>query len=810
MTRNPQGLAPAPPGLAPAPEQLAFALLGPVITLYLMRLDAHLRYGTRSGGKPLFVSRAGVRIRRLYHEYLSARGQAVPGGDDVLWISRCLVAKAVWSRLPDAALALIALQFPTHSLRDVCAAMLQSVGRASVALGCDDAEMRQPASGLRGFLGSRHPVAQAVAGHFREQGVLLEQHLRSIAGSARRIILVDSGWAGTSQGLLAKAFGQWEWSGMYFGKIPGDSSDPDTLARATGLMFDSSGFDPQRPATAFTVYRHLIEGLFEPRGPSVEHLEAHASLGVWAPGSVPLAGEMPTPTEDPLYCAILAYIREQVPRQALTQIDHGGASVMRELARVLVYPRRDEALALGGLRSSADFGKPEVVPVLCSPGDPEHSEQRIRRALWRQGQIALEYPDPLVQLRQGEQLRPRVSPEEIFRAPPARAAPALPKLRQDKATVAVIVRTVNRPQFLRRALASIGRQTFQDYICVVICDGGDLVAALQEARRAPIDPRRLMVIDNKTSRGMEFASNLAIRSVSSEFLAIHDDDDSWEPGFLQRTVEFLTGERGAPYGGVITMANHISEISTPAGPLIRNRRPYRTTKSVQFMDMACENLFNPIAFLFRRDIFDRLQGFNEALPVLGDWEFNLRFLLEADIGVIGERLANYHVRDLEPEGPFGNSVVASRDRHVEYAHIVRHSLMRAATPSGRSHAVLVALGHMEAERIARDREGSGLWMKGLLGIVRALATPGSAALKRQLNSPWYLVRNPDLRTAAVDPVAHWLRLGAGEGRIPAQDLEALAREMIAERDSEHRLAISRLERQLEALQAQVTGDRAQS
>jgi hypothetical protein len=196
--------------------------------------------------------------------------------------------------------------------------------------------------------------------------------------------------------------------------------------------------------------------------------------------------------------------------------------------------------------------------------------------------------------------------------------------------------------------------------------------------------------------------------------------------------------------------------------------------------------------------------------VLGDWEFNLRFLLEADIGVIGERLANYHVRDLEPEGPFGNSVVASRDRHVEYAHIVRHSLMRAATPSGRSHAVLVALGHMEAERIARDREGSGLWMKGLLGIVRALATPGSAALKRQLNSPWYLVRNPDLRTAAVDPVAHWLRLGAGEGRIPAQDLEALAREMIAERDSEHRLAISRLERQLEALQAQVTGDRAQS
>ena len=40
-------------------------------------------------------------------------------------------------------------------------------------------------------------------------------------------------------------------------------------------------------------------------------------------------------------------------------------------------------------------------------------------------------------------------------------------------TVAVLVRTKDRPRFLRRALANIAEQTFTDYTVCVINDGGD-------------------------------------------------------------------------------------------------------------------------------------------------------------------------------------------------------------------------------------------------------------------------------------------------------------------------------------------------
>ena len=43
---------------------------------------------------------------------------------------------------------------------------------------------------------------------------------------------------------------------------------------------------------------------------------------------------------------------------------------------------------------------------------------------------------------------------------------------------------------------------------------------------------------------MEAASNLGVRSSESTYIAIHDDDDLWDPQFLERTVATLD-ETGA-------------------------------------------------------------------------------------------------------------------------------------------------------------------------------------------------------------------------------------------------------------------------
>jgi glycosyltransferase involved in cell wall biosynthesis len=357
------------------------------------------------------------------------------------------------------------------------------------------------------------------------------------------------------------------------------------------------------------------------------------------------------------------------------------------------------------------------------------------------------------------------------------------------AAVAVIVRTVNRPQYLRRALQSVYQQTFHDYVCVVVCDGGNFAAVADECTRSSIDPRRLIVIDNQTSEGMEAASNLGIGRVTSEFIAIHDDDDSWEPEFLRRTVSYLGEPDGLRYGGVVTWATYVSEVTTPDGPIIRSRRPFRTDHVVLFMELARSNLYPPIAFLFRRSIYDRLGGYNSTLPVLGDWEFNLRFLLEADIGVIREPLANYHHRDIEPDRAFGNTVINERGLHTQYEAVVRNSLLRSQLANQRAAGLLVALGSPAGVQSAQRNDEKGTGPKIVNAILRAIATLDSECLKRKLNDPWYLKGNPDIARAGVDPFAHWMRVGAMEGRLPAPDLVELAREMVYEREARVSAAI---------------------
>ena len=57
-------------------------------------------------------------------------------------------------------------------------------------------------------------------------------------------------------------------------------------------------------------------------------------------------------------------------------------------------------------------------------------------------------------------------------------------------------------------------------------------------------------------------------------------------------------------------------------------------RSVDIGAMSIRNQYSPISFLFRRSCYEKISGFDESLPVLGDWDFNLRFLLKYDIGIV--------------------------------------------------------------------------------------------------------------------------------------------------------------------------------
>jgi hypothetical protein len=143
---------------------------------------------------------------------------------------------------------------------------------------------------------------------------------------------------------------------------------------------------------------------------------------------------------------------------------------------------------------------------------------------------------------------------------------------------------------------------------------------------------------------------------------------------------------------VITLSTTVQEKIEGANVTRLGSRPFNShLKSVDLSHIAIRNQFTTISFLFSRDIYNEIGGFNEDMPVLGDWDFNLRFLMKADIGLIPEYLANHHIRvsDSESEGEYGNTVVSGLSRHLEYESQYRHARYREDLARGET-----GLGHL--------------------------------------------------------------------------------------------------------------------
>ena len=288
-------------------------------------------------------------------------------------------------------------------------------------------------------------------------------------------------------------------------------------------------------------------------------------------------------------------------------------------------------------------------------------------------------------------------------------------------TVAVLVRTKDRPRFLRRALANIAEQTFTDYTVCVINDGGDESATRAILQASPLahllegDAPRLMLLT--TSGGnMEAASNAGLAATDSEFVAIHDDDDLWAPEFLERTVGALRAsealicstrvveryERETPEGEFEVYEERIFHDGLPGFGL---QFLYRTNRTV------------PIGILYRRRLHELVGFYDESLPVVGDWEFNLRAAAVTEVLLVDEPLAYWSLRP-EADGADANSVQRPAE-HARFDASVRARAIRDDLQSGGRPGPYLYQAHLMADLERRVIDGHDLTRESL-DLLRSL------------------------------------------------------------------------------------------
>lgn len=249
----------------------------------------------------------------------------------------------------------------------------------------------------------------------------------------------------------------------------------------------------------------------------------------------------------------------------------------------------------------------------------------------------------------------------------------------DRASVDVVMRTKDRPLLLERALRSVIGQTHRDWHILLINDGGDprpvddLVAACADQLSG-----RITILHNPVSLGMSAAANLGLARGQGAFAAVHDDDDSWQPDFLKEGTRCLMAPENRRYGAVLTKWNLVEEAmeatqvhmlaTTVLGP---------DGHVVNLIDVLRKPAIPPISLLWRSAVVRKAGQWNPHLPVLDDWDLNLRALQIADIAIIPLPLANYHVRRSVGAGAYANTVTEAVPTHQRYNTLYVNSLLRA-------------------------------------------------------------------------------------------------------------------------------------
>jgi len=252
--------------------------------------------------------------------------------------------------------------------------------------------------------------------------------------------------------------------------------------------------------------------------------------------------------------------------------------------------------------------------------------------------------------------------------------------------VAVITRTKDRPVFLRRAIRSIVDQTFQDYTHVIVNDGGDrgvlekLLDEFDESVRANIQ----VFHRDTSSEAPDTIFNESIDRVDSTYFALHDDDDTWHPNFLEASTAHL--EANNELGAVVARTDRIDEEQSDSGAIMELKRSHflPDLKVINLYRQCIDNQLTPISTLYKRSSYNAVGKFDNSLPVVGDWEFGIRLLQKYDVDFIdpGHSLAYYHHRKPKSNSS-GNTSFAGNEKHRYFVNKVMNKYLRNELAEGR-------------------------------------------------------------------------------------------------------------------------------
>lgn len=227
---------------------------------------------------------------------------------------------------------------------------------------------------------------------------------------------------------------------------------------------------------------------------------------------------------------------------------------------------------------------------------------------------------------------------------------------EKRPAVSVIMPIYNGERYVQEALESVFAQTFSDYDVLCVDDGStDRSIQLLERYRS-----RLTVI-TQANVGQSAARNQGVHASTGRYLAFLDQDDRWYPHKLAQQVDLLEARKD------VVMVYCNSDRMDSEGRILQvgaTKAEQPSAKASLLGRLIGEGLVLPSSMLIRRDVFERVGGFDPQLRGFEDFDLCARLTKQGEIAFFEESGMCYRTHENGFNRAGGLTIVRSRERFL--------------------------------------------------------------------------------------------------------------------------------------------------
>ena len=200
--------------------------------------------------------------------------------------------------------------------------------------------------------------------------------------------------------------------------------------------------------------------------------------------------------------------------------------------------------------------------------------------------------------------------------------------------VSVIMPTYNRVDIIGRAIDSVLKQTYDNFELLIIDDGStdNTETSIKDKYDEYIQNGKIKYIKQKNS-GVNIARNKGLSKATGNIIAYLDSDNYWLDTYLEKMVSALVDNNC-----------NTAYAAMDVDDKYRNRKFIRKTEYNR-KELLKGNFIDLNIFVHKKFLYDQLDGFNESLKRLVDWDLILRYTRLNKPWFVDQVLAKYFLSD---------------------------------------------------------------------------------------------------------------------------------------------------------------------